>query len=232
MRIAECEIRDSRSEIRNSISLLAIRSRQGIRLARYDVLSMKYLGPLLLLFASIFSSRAEQVFEGYAVLRGKDYAFQLKAPRDWVLDNESGHDQGLNVVFYPKNSSWASSSAICYARIRTLDDTVKTIEDQVKDTLKVFREDGSIGVQAKYVKTLTTRDASKAKIYYFSEDKYGNYEATAYYQGKDSIHFVTLSCPSRQSFEYSLAAFDALVTSYEDLTKSATIDPNPSPFHN
>jgi hypothetical protein len=232
MRIAECEIRDSRSEIRNSISLLAIRSRQGIRLARYDVLSMKYLGPLLLLFASIFSSRAEQVFEGYAVLRGKDYAFQLKAPRDWVLDNESGHDQGLNVVFYPKNSSWASSSAICYARIRTLDDTVKTIEDQVKDTLKVFREDGSIGVQAKYVKTLTTRDASKAKIYYFSEDKYGNYEATAYYQGKDSIHFVTLSCPSRQSFEYSLAAFDALVTSYEDLTKPPTIDPNPSPFHN
>jgi hypothetical protein len=188
---------------------------------------MKYLAPLLLLFASVFTGRAEQVLEGYAVLRGKDYAFQLKAPRNWVLDNDSGRDQGLNVVFYPKDSSWASSTAICYARVRTLDDNVKTIEDQVKDTLRVFREDGSIGVQAKYVRTLTTRDASKAKIYYFSEDKYGNYEATAYYQTKDSIHFVTLSCPSRQSFEYSLAAFDALVTSYEDLTKPSTTDPNP-----
>lgn len=193
---------------------------------------MKYLAPLLLLFANIFTSQAEQVLEGYAVLRGKDYAFQLKAPRDWVLDNESGRDQGLNVVFYPKNSSWASSSAICYARVRTLDDTVKTIEDQVKDTLKVFREGGSIGVQAKYVKTLTTRDASKAKIYYFSEDRFGNYEATAYYQAKDSIHFVTLSCPSRQSFEYSLAAFDALVTSYEDLTKPSTTEPSSSQAYN
>src|SRR5438132_6197411 len=194
--------------------------------------ALSYFLPLLLLPTNVPTSRAEQVVEGYAVLRGKDYAFQLKAPRNWVLDNESGHDQGLNVVFYPKNSSWASSSAICYARIRTLDDTVKSIDDQVKDTLKVFRENGSIGVQAKYVKTLTTRDASKAKIYYFSEDKYGNYEATAYYQSKDSIQFVTLSCPSRQSFEYSLAAFDALVTSYEDLTKPSTTDTNPPPWRN
>jgi hypothetical protein len=189
-------------------------------------MKLKYLALLLLFFAKMFTGRAEQVLEGYAVLRGKDYVFQLKAPRDWVLDNESGRDQGLNVVFYPKNSTWASSSAICYARVRTLDDTVKTIEDQVKDTLKVFREAGSIDVQAKYVQTLTTRDASKAKIYYFSQDKFGNYEATAYYQGKNSIHFVTLTCPSRQSFEYSLAAFDALVTSYEDLTKPSTSEPS------
>jgi hypothetical protein len=187
---------------------------------------MKYFAPLLFLLTSVFPIRAEQVLEGYAVLKGKDYAFQLKAPRNWVLDNDSGRDQGLNLVFYPKNSSWASSSAICYARARTLDDTIKTIEDQVKDTLKVFREEGSINVQAKYVRTLTTRDASKAKIYYFSEDKYGNYEATAYYQAKGSVHFVTLSCPSRQSFEYSLPAFDALVTSYEDLTKPPTTDSN------
>src|ERR1700756_2523370 len=193
---------------------------------------MKRLVPWLVLLTNVLTSRAEQVVEGYAVLRGKDYAFQLKAPRNWVLDNESGRDQGLNVVFYPKNSSWASSSAICYAGVRTLDNTVKTIEDQVKDTLKVFRENGSISVQAKFVKTLTTRDASKAKIYYFSEDKYGNYEATAYYQSKASIHFVTLSCPSRQSFEYSLAAFDALVTSYEDLTKASTTETSPSQFQN
>jgi hypothetical protein len=212
MRIADSAIRSSQSAIRNS--------------------SLRYFCPLLLLLANILTSRAELVEEGYAVLRGKDYAFQLKAPRNWVLDNVSGRDQGLNVVFYPKNSSWASSSAICYARVRTLDDTVKTIEDQVKDTLKVFRENGSISVKAKFVKTLTTRDASKAKIYYFSEDKYGNYEATAYYQSKDSIHFLTLSCPSRQSFEYSLAAFDALVTSYEDLTKPLTNDTNPPEFRN
>jgi hypothetical protein len=181
---------------------------------------IKRLAPFLFLLATSSAGLAEQILEGYAVLRGKDYAFQLKAPRNWVLDNEAGRDQGLTIVFYPKNSSWASSSAVCYARARTLDATVKTIEDQVKDTLKTFRDDGSIGVEAKYIKTLTTRDASKAKIYYFTGDKFGNHQAVAYYQAKDSIHFVTLSCPGRESFESSLPAFDALVTSYEDLAKS------------
>src|SRR6266446_4100124 len=104
MQIAEPEIRNSQFAIRNS--------------------ALKHFCPLLLLLTNILTSRAEQVEEGYAVLSGKDFAFQLKAPRNWVLDNESGRDQGLNVVFYPKNSSWASSPAICYARVRTLDDTV------------------------------------------------------------------------------------------------------------
>ena len=58
-------------------------------------------------------------------------------------------------------------------------------------------------------------------------DKFGNYQATAYYQTRDSIHFVTLSCPSRESFEFSLPAFDALVTSYEDLAKAATTESKP-----
>src|SRR5258708_19822544 len=108
------------------------------------MMSLKYFSPLLLLLVNTLTSRAEQVVEGYAVLRGKDYAFRLKAPRNWVLDNESGHDQGLNVVFYPKNSSWASSSAICYARIRTLDDTVKSIKHQVKHTFKSFLNTATI----------------------------------------------------------------------------------------
>jgi hypothetical protein len=187
---------------------------------------IKYLALLLFFLVTIWTARAEQILEGYAVVRGKDYAFQLKAPRNWVLDNEAGRDQGLNVVFYPKDSSWASSSAICYARARTLDATVKTIEDQVKDTLKTLRDDGSIGVEAKYIKTLTTRDASKAKIYYFTGDRFGNHQAVAYYQATVSIHFVTLSCPSRESFESSLPAFDALVTSYEDLAKSGSNAPS------
>jgi hypothetical protein len=188
----------------------------------------KYLALFFFLFATVLAGRAEEILEGYAVLRGKDYAFQLKAPRNWVLDNESGRDQGLNIVFYPKDSSWGSSSAVCYARARTLDANVKTIEDQVRDTLKTFREDGSINVEAKYIKTLTTRDASKAKVYYFIGDRFGNHQAVAYYQARDSIHFVTLSCPSRESFESSLPAFDSLVTSYQDLAKAGSSAANSS----
>jgi hypothetical protein len=70
-----------------------------------------------------------------------------------------------------------------------------------------------------HIKTLTTQDASKAKIYYYTGDQFGNSEATAYIQAKSSVHFITLSARSAKTFHDALPAFDALVTSYEDLTK-------------
>jgi hypothetical protein len=165
------------------------------------------------------SAQADQVLEGYTVLKGDGYAFELKAPLGWVLDDKVGNDQGLNVVFYPEHSSWDKSDAVCFARVRSLDNHLTNIEEQVRDTVKAFRENGNPKVEAKYIKTLTTQDASKAKIYYYTGDQFGNNEATAYIQAKASVHYITLSARSSKAFRDALPAFDALVTSYEDLTK-------------
>lgn len=171
---------------------------------------------------------AERILEGYTVVNGNGYAFELKAPRGWVLDNEVAREQGLNVVFYPKDSSWDNGKAVCYVRVRTLDSTVRNVEDQVQDTLKNLRGSGSPNAGARYVKTLTTQDASKAKVFYFSGDRFRNLEATAYIRAKNTIHFITLSTRNADTFEYSLAAFESLVTSYEDLTKPPTSEPDGS----
>lgn len=154
------------------------------------------------------------------MVRGKDYAFEIKAPRSWVLDNDAAKDQGINLVFYPTGTSWDTSKAVIYVRVRTNGAALRNIADQVKDTLRNLKDTGSPSVSVKRVRTLTTQDASKAEIYYFSGDKFGNYEATAYIQARDSIHFITLSARDQDSFHQALPAFDAIVTSYEDLTKS------------
>ena len=54
---------------------------------------------LLLWFILIFASSvsARQILEGYSVVRGKDYAFEIKAPRSWVLDNEAAKEPGNNL---------------------------------------------------------------------------------------------------------------------------------------
>jgi hypothetical protein len=174
---------------------------------------------LSVITSCLISARADQVLEGFTVLKGDGYAFELKAPLAWVLDDKVGNDQGLNVVFYPEHSSWDKSEAVCFARVRTLDNHITNIEDQVKDTVKALRDNGNPKVDAKYIKTLTTQDASKAKIYYYTGDQFGNNEATAYIQAKASIHYITLSARSSKAFHDALSAFDALVTSYEDLTK-------------
>ncbi|MGA8656475.1 MAG: hypothetical protein WB586_10030 [Chthoniobacterales bacterium] len=181
---------------------------------------------------STLSLHAERILEGYTVVNGKGYAFELKAPRGWVLDNDAAREQGLNVVFYPKDSSWDNGKAVCYVRVKTLDSTVRTIEDQVKDTLKNLRENGSPNAGARFVKSLLTQDASKAKVFYFSGDRFGNLEATAYIQTKNTIHFITLSTRDANTFQYSLPAFESLVTSYEDLTKPPTAEPEGSEDRN
>ncbi len=76
----------------------------------------------LLLWLTIISAStvcAEQILEGYSVVRGKDYAFEIKAPRSWVLDNGAAKDQGINLVFYPTGTNWDNSKAVIYVRVRT-----------------------------------------------------------------------------------------------------------------
>jgi hypothetical protein len=180
-----------------------------------------------LFIISVSTALAEQIFEGYSVVRGKDYAFQIEAPRSWVLDNAVAKDQGLNLVFYPTGTNWDTSKAVIYVRVRTNGAALRNIDDQVNDTLRNLRETGSPNVTVKHVKTLTTQDASKAEIYYFAGDKFGNLEATAYIQAQGSIHFITLSARDPDSFRQAITAFDAVVTSYEDLTKPSVAHSRP-----
>jgi hypothetical protein len=170
---------------------------------------------------------AEQILEGYSVVRGKEYAFEIKAPRSWVLDNDAAKEQGINLVFYPTGANWETSKAVIYVRVRTNGAALRGIADQVNDTLRNLRETGSPNVTVKHVKTLTTQDASKAEVYYFAGDKFGNFEATAYIQSKGSIHFITLSARDEDSFRQAISAFDSLVTSYADLTKPPTPSSQP-----
>jgi hypothetical protein len=192
----------------------------SIIMASNPVQSMRLFRFALGLFVvSVSGVFAEQILEGYSVVRGKDYAFEIKAPRSWVLDNGAAKNQGLNLVFYPTGTNWETSKAVIYVRVRTNGTALRNIADQVNDTLRNLRETGSPNVTVKHVQTLTTQDASKAEIYYFAGDKFGNFEATAYIQAKGSIHFITLSARDQDSFRQAISAFDATVTSYEDLTK-------------
>src|ERR1700736_2381143 len=180
-----------------------------------------------LFIISVSTALAEQIFEGYSVVRGKDYAFQIEATRSWVLDSAVAKDQGLNLVCYRTGTNWDTSKAVIYVRVRTNGAALRNIDDQVNDTLRNLRETGSPNVVVKHVKTITTQDASKAELYYFTGDKFGNFELTAYIQARGSIHFITLSARDQDSFRQATPAFDAVVTSYEDLTKSPATESRP-----
>src|SRR6266571_7412635 len=51
------------------------------------------------------------------IVYGPKAAFNIAAPEGWVLDNESGVEQGLPCVLYPKGESWADARTVIYAKI-------------------------------------------------------------------------------------------------------------------
>src|ERR1700751_1477898 len=102
------------------------------------------------LFISFTDLVAGQILEGYSEVQGKGYAFEIKAPRSWVLDNDAAKAQGLNLVLYPTGNNWQDSRAVIYVRVRSTGPTIQNAPDQVGDTLRNLRESGSPNVKAKY----------------------------------------------------------------------------------
>src|SRR6266403_6349429 len=52
-----------------------------------------------------------------AIVYGPKAAFNVSAPQGWILDNESGVNQGMPCVLYPKGSSWSDAKTVMYAKI-------------------------------------------------------------------------------------------------------------------
>ncbi len=51
------------------------------------------------------------------IVYGPKAAFNMSSPQGWVLDNESGANQGMPCVLYPKGSSWSDAKTVMYAKI-------------------------------------------------------------------------------------------------------------------
>jgi len=70
---------------------------------------------VLSLFICAGSFGQENYREG--IVHGPKAGFNISAPEGWVLDNESGKDQGFPCVLYPKGSSWANAKTVMYTEL-------------------------------------------------------------------------------------------------------------------
>ena len=172
---------------------------------------MKTVAFILALLIHITS--AAIVEEGLGIVYGSNHAFSFKAPKGWVLDNESGVSQGIHAVFYEKGGSWQKSKVVAYARAADRG-TVKTAADQVAKTIADFRKNGNDKYDGKKVKTVKTESGKEGEIYHFSGDKWGNFEAVAYFVEEKTINFVVFNSRDEKLFNDALPAFEELAKSY------------------
>lgn len=151
---------------------------------------------------------------GGGILYGETYAFNLKAPKGWMFDNESGVQQGLDCVLYPKGTTWQDSPVIAYAQARKRTAEVQTADDAAKDAINDFRARGNPKYDGKRVKTIKTPNGMEGVIYHFSGDRFGNYEAIVYFVESKTINVVVLNSRNRKAFEEALPAFEEIAQSY------------------
>jgi hypothetical protein len=203
--------------------------KEAARLPR-SLVAMHPIARLLATFCILVTGVCASVIEeGNGIIYGKDHVFSLKAPKGWVLDNESAVSSGVHAVFYPKGSTWKDSRIVAYARARPRTDKIKTAADVAKENIEHFRAEGSTKYDGKEVKRIKTKDGKELVIYHFSGDQWGNFEAAAYAEENKTVNFIVLNARDEKMFQEALPAFEELAQSYFFMGEKADIKgPGPS----
>lgn len=179
---------------------------------------MRFLALIFVL--AVLPAHGEVTEEGRGVLFGKDHAFAAKAPKGWVLDNESGAAQGIYMTFYPKEYAWGNSPAVVYGNIAG-PSYAATPAALSEKTVKDFREHGSPHYAATPKPPIRLAQGKSAPLYFYAGDQWGNYEAAVYFQERDTINFLVFTARNKAAFDRYIGDFRQMATSYENLYSPA-----------
>lgn len=166
--------------------------------------------------AALFLATCVQLSSQTGMLFGKDHAFYFTAPPGWVLDNKSGLNQGVHMAFYPVGFTYQKSPVFAYGRSVSLAGSVQTIEDLVKSTIQDFRDNGSVNYTGRKEKTIQLPGGKTAEIYFYSGDRWGNYEAAGYILEKKSINFLVFNSLYKKAFDDNIDKFFEILKSYKN----------------
>ena len=176
---------------------------------------MRTIGAAFLLLMP-FAVLAE---EGY--VHGNNHCYYFSAPSGWVLDNVSGKNQGVPMVFYPKGSSWANATTVIYSRNANFAPGTKTPQEQIKgqvnQVLEQFRASGDgPALHVSLVNRITSKSGANGELWKFSGDKWGNLELVAYFVGHNTVNFFVMTSRDPKDFERSKPALLELAYSYRE----------------
>ncbi len=157
---------------------------------------------------------------GAALLVGAGHALTFRAPKAWVLDTRSGRAQGLQTVFYPKGSQWATSPAVMYCMVVPRRERFAELASMLEYEAARFRN-SSPTAQIAEEPAIATDTGKQAVVRRFTGGPNGTYEQTAYIQERFVMVMVVLSCRTPEAFSASLPAFQELVASYRFLADDA-----------
>ena len=159
-----------------------------------------------LVFTIVAYSQDSQ-FPG-GIVYGPKTAFQISAPKNWVLDNESGLSMGLPCVLYVSGSTWKDSPVIMYSKIAS--PNYPEVEGFIKFAIAEFIKEDSHFVH-KRLEPHKIDSTFSAVVYDYQGGVYQSFERTAYIQVPNAVCYVVFSARNKKDFQkYADALYDVL----------------------
>ena len=145
------------------------------------------------------------------IVYGPKAAFNIAAPKGWVLDNQAGAEQGLPCVLYPKGQSWADARTVMYAKIASTN-----FEDVNQFVAVAIQEmQATHGTPKEKIATGQTRDGHAWFINeYPATKKYSQWERVAYVQLPKAVAYIVLSSRDGASYRKDASALQAVLESF------------------
>jgi hypothetical protein len=156
------------------------------------------------------------------LIYGKDNSYFISAPDGWILDNESGRNQGLFAVLYPKGSTWNNAVGMMYSKAIRKDSEINSIEAYVKNDLNEFKKEAP-KIKVEFKNEIKLDKNRIAMIFEWSGDEYGNIESSAYIEEKNVIVLITYNCRSMEFYKTNYSKFIETVRSYSFFTDKVNV---------
>ncbi|HEY4257650.1 MAG TPA: hypothetical protein VGM66_10575 [Candidatus Udaeobacter sp.] len=161
---------------------------------------------LALLFLSA-GVPAQDSYRG-GIVYGPKAAFNISAPDGWVLDNESGKEQGLPCVLYPKGESWTDGRTVMYAKIAStqFEDVNAFVTAAIKDMASKH------GKPREKIASGKTKDGHDYFINEYPATKtYSQWERVGYVQLPHAVAYIVLSSRDQASYRKDSGALEQVL---------------------
>jgi hypothetical protein len=148
---------------------------------------------------------------GGGIVYGPKAAFNIAAPAGWALDNQSGVEQGLPCVLYPKGESWADARTVMYAKIAS----TQYEEAEKFAAVAIKQMESRHGKPREKIEQGKTGDGQAFFINEYPATKtYSQWERVAYIQLPKAVAYIVLSSRDQASYRRDAPALREVLKTF------------------
>lgn len=150
------------------------------------------------------------------VIKGSGYAFEISAPKGWVLDLKDGPSSGRDAELYPEKSSFSTSPTIMYIEVVSKKSPgCETVTKLANSAVEKAKKNSS-NIVVSRADSLETKDHKKALVKIFAATQF---LSIAYVDEDSTIITFVLRASDKRRFDNARYSLKDLIGSYKWLWK-------------